>query len=445
MPQDTNGREDIDLHERINRSYELYPLSKDELDTCRALLTPSKHTSIMVMPTHHINEIGEFQGFRFNAGSQVTADVLPISRKMFFGVTMTECISPDYGNTKGVNPKAIELLSNIELCKEKIQKVLGTIQQESLHNKASFQCMPVNAYAIHEEGDAYLHDYRRYTDSRFWYPEPPEFIGIYHGFTRGFINDIREHKLYIVCSGGLNYAAHDFYNMILDMGDKVTAAELCESEEVHWLRKASQRSRAKIIKMVADEFELEIPVELDMHEHSSEGCHIASPTTETLFHDIQKTSMDIISVYNHSCNTESVDNGILCPMHPCEGIWLFRGSKINYNGYQSYGAGFGTQFVCGAFPTGSYPIARVRGAVRGFYESRRDNVRVSTISMDIHQHNLVTIPGSMFELENQDTQSLELHKEYFSFDEPFMKNLENMQWNRDNGVVELMPVIVGLG
>ncbi|EKX45308.1 hypothetical protein GUITHDRAFT_108947 [Guillardia theta CCMP2712] len=420
MPRDS---ENIELHERINRSYELYPLSKDEVDTCRALLTPSKHTSIMVMPTHHINELGEFQGFRFNAGSQVTADVLPISRKMFFGLTMTECISPESDGSKGVNPKAIELLSNIELCKEKIQKVLTTIQQESLHNKASFQCMPVNAYTY----------------------EPPEFIGIYHGFTRGFINDIREHKLYIVCSGGLNYAAHDFYNMILDMGDKVTTAELCESEEVHWLRKASQRARAKIIKMVADEFGLEIPVELDMHEHSSSGCYIASPTTETLFHDIQKTSMDIISVYNHSCNTESVDNGILCPMHPCEGIWLFKGSRINYNGYQSYGTGFGTQFICGAFPTGSYPIARVRRTVRGFYESRRDNVKVSTISMDIHQHNVVTIPGSMFELENQDTESLELHKEYFSFDEPFIKNLENMQWNRDNGVVELMPVIVGLG
>ncbi|EKX43851.1 hypothetical protein GUITHDRAFT_110302 [Guillardia theta CCMP2712] len=42
--------------------------------------------------------------------------------------------------------------------------------------------------------------------------------------------------------------------------------------------------------------------------------------------------------------------------------------------------------------------------------------------------------------EHQANQNLELNLEYFSFDEPFMKNLEAMQWNRDNGVVELMPI-----
>ncbi|EKX36720.1 hypothetical protein GUITHDRAFT_117151 [Guillardia theta CCMP2712] len=318
---------DVDIHERINRAFELYPLSRDELDTCRALLKPSRHTSIMVMPTHRINEVGEFQGFRFNAGSQINADILPISRKMFFGITMTECLSSQREDTRGVNSKAIDLLNNLDACKQKMQNILQNIQKASLHEKASFQCMPVNAYGMHEEGDAYLSDYRRYTDSKFWNPEPPEFIGIYHGFTRGFINDIREHKLYIACSGGLNYASHDFYNMILDMGDQVTTAKLCESEEVHWLRKASQRARCKIIKMVADEFGLDIPIELDTHEFSTNGCYIATPTTETIYHDIQKTSSDVISVYNHACNTELSDNGILCPMHPSEGIWLVQ-SKI---------------------------------------------------------------------------------------------------------------------
>eukprot|EP00960_Hanusia_phi_P063429 765487-Hanusia_phi.AAC.1 len=132
-------------------------------------------------------------------------------------------------------------------------------------------------------------------------------------------------------------------------------------------------------------------------------------------------------------------------MHPCEGVWLFRGPRVNYNGYQSYGSGFGSQFVCGAFPTGSYPIARVRRSVRGNYETRRDAVRVPTISMDIFQRSTVTIEGSVFQQEHQEAQNLQLRQEYFSFDEPFMKNLEAMQWNRDNGVVELMPVVVGLG
>eukprot|EP00960_Hanusia_phi_P019973 589740-Hanusia_phi.AAC.1 len=52
--------------------------------------------------------------------------------------------------------------------------------------------------------------------------------------------------------------------------------------------------------------------------------------------------------------------------------------------------------------------------------------------------------GGMFQQEHQESENLQLRQEYFSFDEPFMKNLEAMQWNRDNGVVELMPVVVGL-
>jgi hypothetical protein len=30
------------------------------------------------------------------------------------------------------------------------------------------------------------------------------------------------------------------------------------------------------------------------------------------------------------------------------------------------------------------------------------------------------------------------------FDEAYFKNLESMQWNRDNGYIELIPIIVGL-
>jgi hypothetical protein len=30
------------------------------------------------------------------------------------------------------------------------------------------------------------------------------------------------------------------------------------------------------------------------------------------------------------------------------------------------------------------------------------------------------------------------------FDEAYFKVLESMQWNRDNGCIELIPIIVGL-
>jgi hypothetical protein len=33
---------------------------------------------------------------------------------------------------------------------------------------------------------------------------------------------------------------------------------------------------------------------------------------------------------------------------------------------------------------------------------------------------------------------------YQCFDEAFMRNLEGMGWNRDHGVVELVPIVVGV-
>jgi hypothetical protein len=34
--------------------------------------------------------------------------------------------------------------------------------------------------------------------------------------------------------------------------------------------------------------------------------------------------------------------------------------------------------------------------------------------------------------------------QYMCFDEAYFKTLEAMQWNRDNGYIELIPIIVGL-
>ena len=36
------------------------------------------------------------------------------------------------------------------------------------------------------------------------------------------------------------------------------------------------------------------------------------------------------------------------------------------------------------------------------------------------------------------------HTQYMCFDEAFFKTVESMQWNRDNGCVELIPIVVGL-
>lgn len=431
--QVTSERASYSIQGRLNRDYELYPMTRDEIDTCAAMLSPSLHSSMLIMPTHHINEHGELEGFRFNIGSHVSSSYMPLSRRMFFGCTMAEC----HNTNRCINESAIKLLGNMQHCRETMTRVLGEMHEESIRNPASFECMPFDADGENEDGYINFSEKRKYVDSKAWSPELPTSIGIYHGFNRSFTNDVREHMIYIVCNGGLNYASDDFYNLMMDVGDKATALQVCESEEVNWLRMASLRARCKIIKRVADAFDLKIPLMQDVHEYSDRDVYIAEPMTNTLQHDITRSSQDMVSVYNESCNTETSDNGILCPMHPCEGIWLFKGLRKNNLGYHSYGSGFGNSFVCGAFPTNSYPVIKTRNS--------RHRTPFSTMNMSFRQENMVMLPESQHCKEMLKNEKHGLSHDYFCFEEQFLKNLERMQWNRNNGIVELMPIIVGLG
>jgi len=35
-------------------------------------------------------------------------------------------------------------------------------------------------------------------------------------------------------------------------------------------------------------------------------------------------------------------------------------------------------------------------------------------------------------------------EQYMCFDEAYFRTLEKMQWDRDNGFIELMPIVVGV-
>jgi hypothetical protein len=119
-------------------------------------------------------------------------------------------------------------------------------------------------------------------------------------------------------------------------------------------------------------------------------------------------------VINSAVDTTKVTNGIICRMHPSEGYWLFRGAP---RGTGVHGAMFGNNLVCGVFPTRSPVVtAKHRNAV-----AAQDRAYVVRAGDKAHQQS-----------------------SYMCFDEAFFKNLEIMQWNRDNGYVELIPIIVGI-
>ncbi len=80
---------------------------------------------------------------------------------------------------------------------------------------------------------------------------------------------------------------------------------------------------------------------------------------------------------------------------------------------------FGSQQVCGAFPTRS-PLVPAASSK--------------------HMNAVVVQDGPCILRDGKPPA----RQHYACFDEAFFKNLERMQWNRDNGVVELIPIVVGM-
>jgi hypothetical protein len=282
---------------------------------------------------------------------------------------------------------------------------------KAAYNPPSLACIPDNA----SQG---LHTDIRSMDCRQWSPELPDSIGLYHAYIRGFNRDARVHKLFIVCSGGCPKAADEFCNLVIDMGSNCTAIEMAESEEAWWLKRTCQRARCRLIKMLADKFGVKVQYVDDVLAYTDisptlNAPLLAVPTTDTVEHDISRKDQTV-SVHNLCVDTTRVTNGILCQMHPSEGYWMFRGAP---RGAGVNGAMFGSQKMCGSFPTRSPPISQ-------FSHSR--HLKAVQDGKEVVRMGVSTL------------------NKYLCFDEAFFKNLERMQWNRDNGFVELIPIVVGL-
>jgi hypothetical protein len=222
-----------------------------------------------------------------------------------------------------------------------------------------------------------------------------------------------------VCTGGCPTAADQFCNLVIDVGDEWTAGDVAESEEAWWLRKVCQRARCRLIAMLAAKFGVKVPCVDDVQAYDPQL--LAVPTVETVEHDICQRGQHVYSrqgsvvVHNEAVDTTRVTNGVLCQMHPSEGYWLFRGAS---RGTGVYGAMFGCHQTCGAIPTRSPHVP---------HDTAKSVNAVLVKDGDC--------------IVRQEAGGLQYHT---CFDEAYMKNLERMQWNRDNGVVELIPIVVGM-
>lgn len=149
---------------------------------------------------------------------------------------------------------------------------------------------------------------------------------------------------------------------------------------------------------------------------------MAASTSDTLEHDIARISgqfntptskqTEQVAVFNLCTDTTRNMNGIVTSMHPAEGVWLFRGAPRG----SCFGSMFGDHARCGAMPTSS-PMVR-----------RQQSIMAQDTNAIVRLHS--TPPKHPLP--------------YMCFDEAYFKTLETMQWNRDNGHIELIPIVVGM-
>ena len=387
---------------RLRSDFALHPITTDENTTCKAMLDQEETASILLMPTHHISLQGDMMGFRYECSSYKSGDSLPVVRNMFSGHTAVECLDDESA--------IMQIISNPEENRRKMKEFWENLGAN--YRPPDLSCIPDNATVVTSTGIVQATDLRS-VDCKPWFPEAPESIGLYHSYIRGYNREARSHKLFIVCSGGCPKASDQFCNLIIDVGKEWSTGEVADSEEAWWLKRSCQRARCRLIKMLADWFGVKIRYVEDVQAYLQTPPILqAVPTTETLEHDISRRDSNTVVVHNLAADSTRVTNGTLCQMHPSEGLWLFKGGS---RGSSPYGAMFGHHRVCGAFPTRAPCVS-----------GRHPNTVAVRMGPDIVR-------------EGKDSTS-----HYMCFDEAFFKNLERMQWNRDNGVIELIPIVVGM-
>lgn len=236
-----------DRDRRVHRSFALHPPTADEEATCVSMVAREQSARLTLMPTHHVGEFGDLTGFRFDCGMHASGGCLPVSRRMFYGHTLAEC-------TDGED-SILRIMSEPQKNREVMREFMARVERECV--PASLECAPDNSDALTGHGRLQGMDLRT-VDCKAWTPDAPELVGVYHAYLRGYNRDVRAHKMFIACSGGLEKACDDFCNLHIDAGAKWTAKEVADSEEAWWLRKACHRARCRTIKGAAEAFGLRV-------------------------------------------------------------------------------------------------------------------------------------------------------------------------------------------
>lgn len=345
------------------------------------------------------------------------------------------------------DPIILNLLQRQAEVKANLLQIVQTLHKESLEAEASFECMPDNTDIMDASEDgcgsgsqqqplmgSYMS--RKSSDCKDWSPELPEMVGLFHAYVKGFNKDCRIHKLFILTSGGCNKMGDQYFNLSIDVRNHMSVRELMDAEETWYLKRANQRNNARILKRIADEFNLSIPVAPDPYSYNP--SEIASTTTETMHYDFVQEAYNRMSFMSKCMNTTQCRNGILVGLHPSEGVWIFKGPVQTKSAMMCFGGSFGSEEAQTTFPICTSKVRpnynwnskTVPGSPmcqgRPCIVTAKDNASIVRVDANA---NVVDSPLSP--------------EKYTYIDESFIRMLkEDAQWSPDNGLIELMPIAV---
>lgn len=378
---------------RVDETDALFPLSDIERSACEHLTQQSAHCKIKIFPNHCINEDSELEGFVFEAHKQDKAEILPLGKQMCSMTCLYELDGSDSSKDGVLNETALDIFNHQDLYRERMDMFIKEVQANTA-SPAMFDCIPVK-----EETTSFT---KRIYDQRVFAESMPEHIGVYHAFSRNVCKTGRTHCLYIIVSGCLPHAAEEFYNLWLDARATVTVHDICESEELHWLRDATMRNHGRLAAKLAAHMNLQCKCVFDFSD-PTQTCKMLIPTTHTMHYDARMLRNKNIGLVSKGCFVEHAYNGVLFDMRYFDGFTLYCGSTDNAQG-NKYGKPLNSSKSI-AFPTrcteyhAKFP-----------FPSNACTVKVGKRTFQIP-------------------------------DERFQQRLQNLGFDRDNVSLNLMPII----
>jgi hypothetical protein len=450
-----------------------------------------------VAPNHNMCTDGEVRGFRIRLSDDLCAASFPMSRHMFFGHTGVEIADLDMCGEK----YAHIVHGDVSRLRETMAAFLRDVRTESVGKEPTLQCVPSNTVA--PLGGSYVvpcvPDGSGYVDSAPWSAELPQRIGFYHAYVRDMENGRRRHKLYAVCSGGCTRAADELFNVHLDVQNTVCVGDFCCSEEMWWLRSCSHRMRRRLLNKFCTAFGVKVDSSIDMYAHRhgrADDKHYLAPSHYNTFDvDMEHVNDNVLVLndrfhycvpssglgvggscvlcngkrcselgcvssvpgrskrrsfvyyWNHCTTWSPGRDSVLSSMYPADGyrLWRRRGRGMVADGT----VGVTDPVV---FPTSMFSVSGVGMTPSDGSSARRRQVVATVSRRGDRKVNTVYIQSKSdprvveFEASTGSVIALDSATSggYFQFpNDTYLQVLQEMEWSRDSGYVEMMPLVVG--